>query len=64
MCITEYNEKAVLDGIRQEGIEKGESIGKQQMIINLYADGMSIDKIAKIANVNTDTVRKWLSDLL
>ena len=63
MCITEYNEKAVLDGIRQEGIEKGECIGKQQMTINLYADGMSIDKIAKIANVNMDTVRKWLSDL-
>ena len=64
MCITEYNEKAVLDGIRQEGIEEDETIGKQKMAINLYADGMNIDKIAKIANVNTDTVRKWLSNLL
>ena len=30
MCITEYNEKTFVDGIRAEGIAKGIAEGKQK----------------------------------
>lgn len=29
MCITEFNEKAFVDGIHQEGVEEGREIGKE-----------------------------------
>lgn len=54
MCITEYDETAFANGLRSEG--------KQEMAINMYKGGMSIDKIAQFAEVSENTVREWLKD--
>ena len=54
-----------LDGMIQEGIQKGMKkgilTGKQEMAVSLSAMGMSVEKIAKAAKVSEGVVRSWLS---
>ncbi len=77
MCITEFNEKAFIDGIREEGLEEGLEKGREEgrkeglkegrnenarkMSINMYNGGISIDRIAEFAQVSIDTVRQWIA---
>ena len=65
MCITEFNEKAFIDGIREEGLEEGLEKGRNEnarkMSINMYNGGISIDRIAEFAQVSIDTVRQWIA---
>ena len=58
VCITEFNEKVFIDGIREEG--RNEEARK--MAVNMYNGGITIDKIAEFAQVSMDTVRQWLAD--
>ena len=54
-----------LDGMIQEGIQKGMKkgilTGKQEMAVSLSAMGMSVEEIAKAAKVSEGVVRSWLS---
>ena len=58
-----------LDGMIQEGVQKGLRdglqkgilTGKQEMAVSLSAMGMSVEKIAKAAKVSEGVVRGWLS---
>ena len=65
MCITEFNEKAFIDGIREEGLEEGLEKGRNEnarkMSINMYNGGISVDRIAEFAQVSIDTVRQWIA---
>ncbi len=54
-----------LDGMIQEGIQKGMKkgilTGKKEMAVSLSAMGMSVEEIAKAAKVREGVVRSWLS---
>ena len=64
-----FNVCKALDGMIQEGIQKGLRdglqkgilTGKQEMAVSLSAMGMSVEKIAKAAKVSEGVVRGWLS---
>jgi len=45
---------------REQGIEQGQSEKAKAMAISMHNDGVTVDLIAKYANVSVDLVRKWL----
>ena len=67
MCITEYDEKTIMDGIREEGMKQGiitgEILGKKNMIYTMHKNGMAIDDIAKFTGIASDTIKQWLMSM-
>ena len=62
--IQEGIQKGLRDGLQkgiQRGMQKGILTGKQEMAVSLSAMGMSVEKIAKAAKVSEGVVRGWLS---
>ena len=47
---------------KQEGIELGKQENKIEMIINLYHNRVSVETIAKSANLSIDEVKKIISE--
>ena len=59
-----YFKKGKQEGIelgKQEGIELGKQENKIEMIINLYYNRVSVETIAKSANLSIDEVKKIIS---
>lgn len=56
MCITEFNEKAFVDGIHQEGIQEE----RQRIIKENYAEGTSIFEISKFLKISESEVKEVL----
>lgn len=58
--VLEYESKTIF----KEGVEQGRQEGRQEgiemMVIKLYNSGMSIDKIAEIADVPVNIVKQWI----
>ena len=50
MCITEYNEKTFVDGIKAEGIAKGKQKERNTLleISNLLKEGKTGDELVKM----------------
>lgn len=53
----------IMEEIRNEGIIEGKIEGKTEMAYELAKQGMSIDLIAKVANVDLATVNEWLANM-
>lgn len=47
-------------GVYERGIERGEMEKAKKMAISMHEDGVTVDLIAKYANVSVELVRKWL----
>ena len=68
VCITEFNEKSFVDGIKEEGraegraegMTKGIAKGKADLVVNMYNNGLNVDQISKFTEVDVGTVKKWL----
>ena len=58
MCITEFNEKSFVDGIKEDGVQEA----KIKMTINMHNKGISIEQIAQIAEADVNTVKKWIEN--
>ena len=61
MCITEYNEKAFVDGIRAEGREEGDMNARRSIIVNLHNKGFGLADIADMVQVSIETVKQCLA---
>ena len=46
------------DGMEQ-GIEQGVEQGKKELVLNMLRSGISIEKIASMANLSVDRIREW-----
>ena len=74
VCITEFNEKSFVDGIKEEGraegitegmtkgISKGKEEVKVEMVVSMHDNGMNIEQIAQIAKTDIAVVKKWIED--
>ena len=47
--------KAEMKDAYEEGMEQG----KQELVLNMLRAGISIDKVASIANLSVDVIREW-----
>ena len=60
MCLTEYNEKVFIDGIRNEGIEEGKAEGRAEgkaesvteIIARMLSKGVSVEEIADLTGAD------------
>lgn len=60
VCITEFNEKAFVDGIREEGREEGRIESETRLILNMHKQGLSDDDIARYSDIDINTVLQIL----
>ena len=66
MCITEYDEAETMNGFKQEGIEEGRAIGREEgtikTLFGLVHDGLiTEEKAAEKANVSVEEFRKLVA---
>ena len=47
--------KAEMKDAYEEGMEQG----KQELVLNMLRAGISIEKVASIANLSVDVIREW-----
>ena len=72
MYLTEFNEERAIRGwkkeAKEEGLAEGEKIGAQQKAIeaaqNLYANGVSVEIIAKFLNMTVEQVKEIVSETM
>ena len=65
MCLTEYNEKVFIDGIRNEGIEEGKAEGRAEgktesvteIITRMLSKGVSVEEIADLTGADLAFVK-------
>ena len=53
--------KGLEEGLRK-GLEEGFQKGLKQAAINMYREGLSLDLIAKVTNVDVETIKSWLKE--
>jgi predicted transposase/invertase (TIGR01784 family) len=62
MSLTEFDEEIAIRGWREDGIEEGKTIGSQQKAVesarNFYANGVSIEIIAKSLGMSEEQVKE------
>ena len=62
MSLTEFDEEIAIRGWREDGIEEGKTIGAQQKAEesarNFYANGVSIEIIAKSLGMSEEQVKE------
>ncbi|MDX2245874.1 MAG: Rpn family recombination-promoting nuclease/putative transposase, partial [Bacteroidia bacterium] len=52
----EEDERARLDKAKQEGKEEGKEEEKEEIVIEMYADGLPVERIAKILKISVEKV--------
>lgn len=57
MCLTEYNEKVFIDGIRNEGIEEGKAESVTEIITRMLSKGVSVEEIADLTGADLAFVK-------
>ena len=74
MCITEFNEKSFVDGIKEEGraegraegmtkgIAKGKEEEKIEMVVSMHDNGINMEQIAQVVKTDITVVKKWIED--
>lgn len=62
MYLTEFNEESAIRGWRQDGIEEGARRNAVENARSFYANGVSIDIIAKSLNMTEDQVKEIVSE--
>lgn len=62
VCITEFNEKAFVDGIHEEGRQEGRQEERIRLVKENYADGASICEIAKFMKISEEEVKQILEN--
>ena len=43
----------------KDAYEEGMEQGKQELVLNMLRAGISIEKVASIANLSVDVIREW-----
>ncbi len=65
MSLTEFDEEIAIRGWREDGIEEGKILGKQEKAIeaakNFYKNGVSIELIAKSLEITVEQVKEIVS---
>lgn len=51
--------KSEMNDAFKDGVEKGIEQGKQELVLNMLKSGISIEKIASMANLSVDLIREW-----
>ena len=51
--------KSEMNDAFKDGVEKGMEQGKQELVLNMLKSGISIEKIASMANLSVDLIREW-----
>ncbi len=62
MCLTEYDEESAIRGWKQDGIEMGRQEKAVEAARSFYANGVSIDIIAKSLNMTQDQVKEIVAE--
>lgn len=52
--------RGMIEDGRAEGIREGELRAKKEMAVSLFADGSSVEKIARLTKVSAGLVREWV----
>lgn len=52
----------VLDAIEKRGYEKGDVSRAKKVAISMYQDGIDTRRIAKIMDIDIETILAWLSE--
>lgn len=65
MCreMDEIRNEGILEG-RLEGIKEGKIEGKIEAAKNMIKIGMETEQIAKVLEVNEDTIKEWLGEAM
>lgn len=65
MSLTEFDEEIAIRGWREDGIEEGKILGKQEKAIedakNFYNNGVTVEIIAKSLDMTLEQVQKIIS---
>ena len=60
MCITEYNEKTFINGIRAEGVEEG----KRELIKTMLKNGANVDELSRLVEEPVEVIKNIQKELL
>lgn len=58
MCLTEYNEKVFVDGIKEEGREEGKNERAKELAVDMLSDNKPIDEILKYSRLEPKDLKE------
>ena len=64
MCLTEYDEKTFVNGIKEEGREEGRKERDKEKITELLRDGKTPKEIADFCKYPMDLIQKVQDSML
>ncbi|WP_294338848.1 hypothetical protein [uncultured Clostridium sp.] len=53
--------RTTTDDIYDSGKAEGIELGKKELVLNMYKNGMSADMIAKMVQISLETITQWIS---
>ena len=52
--------RTTTDDIYDNGKTEGIELGKRELVLNMYKNGMSADVIAKMVQISLETITQWI----
>lgn len=52
--------RTTTDDIHDNGKNEGIELGKRELVLNMYKNGMSADAIAKMVQISLETITQWI----